>query len=131
MYLQRAMVALVISLFTFSIGASQSAAKGTKTESITVVVGSDCACGSHSGSFDTTYKGKKISVDFYFNSNPANPIKNPLRVFKGNKELKDWDSILCPMPGQSKVSLSGKQVVVDGRFKDKASFEAHQIHVTP
>ena len=124
-------MALVISLFTLTIVASQSAAKVTKTESITVVVGSDCACGSHAGSFDTTYKGKNISVDFYFNSNPANPIKNPTRIFKGNKEIKDWDSILCPMPGQSKVSLSGKKVVVDGNFKDKTSFEAYQIHVMP
>jgi hypothetical protein len=129
MYFKRLMMALVIFFFTLTIVASQVAAEGTKTESITVVIGSDCACGSHVGSFDTMYKGKKISVDFYFNSNPANPIEKPIKVFKENNEVKDWSSILCPRPGESKVELSGKQVVVDGLFKDKTSFEAHQISI--
>lgn len=131
MHFQRPLAVLAISLFMLAIVAPQSTAKVTKTQSITVVVDSDSACGSHSGSFDTVYKGTKISVNFYFNANSANPIENSLRVFKGKKEIKDWYSLLCPAPGQSKVLLSGKQVVVEGRFKNKSSFEAHKIHVMP
>lgn len=119
---------IALALVAFSL---PSFAADAKTQSIKVVVGSDCSCGSHSGEFDTVYGGKKISVVFYFNPDPANPAKHPLRVFKGKNETRDWDSFLCPTPGESTVRLTGKQITIEGRFKDKATLEAYKIYMKP
>jgi len=122
----------LISLLLLVFAGPASFAKGAKTQSITVAVGSDCTCGNHAGGFDTLYKGKKISVGFEFNANRANPIAHPLKVFKGKSEIKDWDGLLCPpTPSPGNAQLSGKRVIIEGRFKDGKNFDAYKIYVQP
>lgn len=130
MHFLRPFLASIIFIITINSITSKALAETTKTESIKITVGSDCACGNHAGSFEAVYQGTIIRVNFYFNPNAANPIDKPLKVFKENKEVKDWGYLLCPTPGEYKVELSGKQVVVEGLFRDRSSFEAHQILIT-
>lgn len=130
MHFLRPFLASIIFIIAINSITLKASAETTKNESIKVTVGSDCACGNHAGSFEAVYQGTIIRVNFYFNPNAANPIDRPLKVFKENKEVMDWDYLLCPTPGEYKVELSGKQVVVEGLFRDRSSFEAHQILIT-
>lgn len=132
MYFQKVMMVLMISLFMLTVVIPQSIAKEPITQSMTVVVGSSCTCGNHYGGCEAMHNGRKISMDFEYNVNAANPISHPLNVFEGKKKVKDWEELLCP-PGlePAKVSLSGKQVVVEGRFINKNTFMAHKIQIMP
>jgi hypothetical protein len=132
MHCRKTSAVLVISLFMLILVAPQSFAKMEKTQSIKVIVGSNCTCGNHYGEFNTVYKEKKISVGFNFSPNSANPMEHPLKVFRGKSEVKDWPELLCPpTPSPSKVPLTGRQVTVEGRLKNKTTFEAYKIYVMP
>jgi hypothetical protein len=123
---------LVISLFVLVLVTPQSFAKTEKTQSIKVVIGSNCYCGSHYGECDAVYNGKKISIDFKHNSNKANPYKHPIRVIRGKSEVKDWEELMCPStPRPSKVKLTGSEVTIKGQLKNKTTFEAYEIYIMP
>src|ERR1039457_2051193 len=87
-----------------------------------------CPCGSHGGGFDTLYDSRKISINFSYNPNPANPVKHPLTVLKNNEPIKDWDSLLRSI-GSQKCPVGGSKIKVSGRWRDKKSFEAYKIWI--
>jgi len=85
-----------------------------------------CVCGSHGGGFEAIYNGKKISINFAYNPNPANPIEHPLIVIKNNKPFQGWDSLLCSLSNES-CPVAGSKITVSGRWETKTSFEAYTI----
>ena len=87
-------------------------------KSIVVIVG-DCYMGNHAGSFDTEYKGKKISVDLTWGKT---------KLYRNSKEVKDVSSSFAPNTQTTgKSSMSGKQVNVKGLWFNKTSFTANKI----
>lgn len=117
-------------------GSSQKLSNATQVapafrppEKINIVAGSTGMCGSHQGSFEATYQGKKIEIDFSYNPTPTNPVVHPVKVFRGTEEVKDWDSYICMFPGPT--ALAGKTATVEGRWSDTNTFEAYKVSLDP
>jgi hypothetical protein len=107
-----------------------SVGKTGAAETISVVVGADAGCGSHAGGFDARYQNQRIEVIFFHSGNRANPVENPLKVYKGDKQVEDWRSILCPTPGTSGIPLTGKTVSIEGNWADGKTFQATNIFLS-
>ena len=106
---------------------SETSSAQKSLESINIIAGSTGGCGSHGGSFDATYEGRKIEIEFSYNSTPANPVVHPVKVYDGNTEAKNWDHFICMVGGPS--PLSGKAATVEGRWSGKNTFEAYRIYI--
>ena len=87
-----------------------------------------CLCGSHGGGFEAIYNGKKISISFSYNPNPANPIEHPLIVLKDKMPFQGWDSMLCSLSDE-KCPVAGTKVTLSGRWESKSSFDAYKIYL--
>ncbi len=119
--------ALSAILATSCLSITCPAAAGS-SESISAVVGQECACGSHTGGCDAHYKGKKIDLVFHHNPTRANPTQHPIVVFRGKNVVEDWSSLLCPFPpGPS--SLSGSTVKLEGVWEDSKSFNVYKVYL--
>jgi|GEM_PF-3832620 len=118
---------LTISLLIFVPAPCMS--ENPSLQRISIIVGSDAGCGSHAGSFNAMYQSRQIEVVFFYSSNPANPVEIPLTVYKDNKQVKNWRSMLCPIPGNSGVPLTGKFVGIEGHWRDKKTFQASKIYL--
>jgi len=46
-------------------------------ERINILAGSTGWCGTHQGEFEAMYQGRKITIEFLYNPNPANPVAHP------------------------------------------------------
>jgi len=98
------------------------------TTTISVLVSGECRCGSHGGSLDATYDGKKVSIDFYHNPTPANPVEHPIIVLKNNELVEGWDSLLCSI-GSDICPIVGYKVAALGRWTNSESFDAYKIWI--
>jgi hypothetical protein len=110
---------------------SGNAYAASKPVQITVIGGDEGQGGSHMGSFDAMYSGRKIEVVYSYNSNRANPIANPVKVFKGNQEIRDWDSYLHNSISSQKSTIKGKKIGLTGKWEDQNTFEAYKIYLPP
>jgi hypothetical protein len=91
-------------------------------ETIDVLVG-DCICGNQMASFNAIYKGKEIEVALYYGG--------ATKMFRGNKEIKNWHDSFCPKPGSDAGPLSGKTVTVKGKWESPDSLKANKIYYQP
>ena len=87
-----------------------------------------CFCGSHKGSFNAIYENRKIKVDFSYNPTKANPVDHPLTVRNNNKNIENWDALLCTS-GNNTCPASGVKMNIYGRWKNDAIFEAYNISI--
>lgn len=83
---------------------------------------------SRMGNFGATYSGREIEVVYSYNPNPGNPIA--VKVYKGNKQIDDWDSYLQQI-GDQKSVIAGKRIRLLGKWQDQKTFEAFTIYLPP
>ena len=85
-----------------------------------------CPCGSHAGGFDALYQGKQITINFQHSPSSANPVQHPVTVHQQDRLVKEWDALICSLPGET-CPIAGKQVTVTGKWEDKNAFVAHRV----
>jgi hypothetical protein len=119
-----------ISALIAGVSLSHSGTSQAQTVStISVLAGEDpCPCGSHGGGFEAIYNKRKISVNFSYNPNPANPVKHPIIVLRNNKPINEWDSLLCSYGGE-KCPIAGSKITVSGNWETKTTFDAYKISI--
>ncbi len=120
---------ILISVLVLFLSTSPALSE-TNLKKISVVVGANAGCGTHSGGFEAKILNKKIEVYFGHSPNKVNPIPHPIKVYGNKRIIEDWSGILCPeFPRRPpyNISLTGKKVDLYGRWKDEKTFEAYTI----
>lgn len=119
-------VAVALPL-TFNLFSTGCLAAATSLE-VVIPKNEPCPCGSHAGGFDALYQGKQITINFEHSPTAANPVQHPVTVHQQDKLVKEWDSLICSMPGEG-CPIAGKQVTVTGQWEDGSSFVAYHVTI--
>jgi hypothetical protein len=118
---------LLAGLMLFTIGSNIIWAASAPIQ-INVVGGDEGRGGTHAGGFSAIHRGIKIEVAYAYSPNQANPIAHPVKVYKGNKQISDWDYYLQQVGNQQSV-IKGKQIKLVGKWQDQTTFEAYKIYL--
>lgn len=106
------------------LSATQPVLDGFNT--LSVIIGNECYCGSHGGSFDATYNGKSITVSVSYNVTEANPVSHPLVISQKGHVTNDFSLLPC-QSGENKCPDAGSMVQVTGNWTGTSDFEARQL----
>ena len=105
---------MMVAILLFAAFALPAMATAKQTTIVATVLAEDYGCGNHAGGFYAMYKGKKISVDFSFNS-----LKTELE--------------LCAPPG-GRLAIAGKSVTILGEWggvhEGIKTFSADEVYLT-
>jgi Bacterial SH3 domain len=106
------------------LSATQPVLDGFNT--LSVIIGNECYCGSHGSSFDATYNGKSITVFVSYNVTEANPVSHPLVISQKGYVTNDFSLLPC-QSGENKCPDAGSMVLVTGNWTGNSDFEARQL----
>ena len=137
--LQVLLVGFVVGIaLTLALGTVASADKKKEHgHDYLVTAGTIAACADNAGSFEGTYNGKNIVVNFRYGTTSGHEKHGKhgdhdsygVRVYENGKLLADPTTHLCPKPGESGNKIAGTRVRISGHWKDDTHLEAHMIRI--